>query len=209
MWNKRNSIIWCHSYEGVRQCGPKDHLGGVFLVPPSEIWQASRHLPSSWERSWDGGMSSRQSCSQEKSSAGFEQDEEVTNILLLIPNSQLKQGMSVLSWMITRSPSLNNNSQPVAESNGGLQVFFAHWENKSSSWPSLSSPLSTIAVIFYQSPIRWSPSSAHPYKISTTYDLIRWLVLDATPWRERLTRGSWSCLQTCCRARRAGIWCTI
>ena len=128
--NNGNSIIWCHSYEGVRQCGPKDHLGGVFLVPPSEIRQASGHLPSCWERSWDGGMSSRQSCSQEKSSAGFEQDEEVTNILLLIPNSQSKDGMSVLSWMITRSPSLNNNSQPVAESNGGLQVFFAHWQKK-------------------------------------------------------------------------------
>ena len=46
--------------------------------------------------------------------------------LLIVSSTQITIwdcNFQVLSWLSARSPSLNNNSQPVAESNGGLQVF--------------------------------------------------------------------------------------
>ena len=71
-------------FKGVRQCRPEDHLGGVLLLPPSEVRQAAGHLSSSWERSrkW-GTQPARKSRSQKEGTAGIEQDEEVRNVVLL------------------------------------------------------------------------------------------------------------------------------
>ena len=85
-------------FKGVRQCRPEDHPGGVLVLPPSEVRQATGHLSPSRERcrKW-GTQPPGESCAQEEGTAGIEQDEEVTNMTLAmfyfyIPNFQLKQG---------------------------------------------------------------------------------------------------------------------